>query len=217
MWRVRIGIRPTLVAAFLVLCIIGLGGESNRPFDRADEPFLAHRNSPNQGRADGLQYLSPTGTTPPLSTGSSSPACPSTACYNPSSSVPWTEVDQDELCQCDCYPPSQGTRAGLWDGKTRCWNKLIPLYPSQTQIVNNNNTLSSFTWCIGACTATVGKDRREAAESSIDARQGEEYWFCHGVNWIEGDMCELVGTITASAYSPGTNYWDGNFAPWLTG
>lgn len=223
MWRVRSKLLPTLVGVLLVLCII-IGVRDQTNSDRADETLFVDRNSLSRGgRANSHQYLSPTGATPPLSVGSSSSsACPSKPCYNPSSSVPWAEIDQDGLCQCDCYPPGHGASAGMREGRTRCWHKLIALNAKPNQVINTNETLSSFSRCIGACLPPSearandnnNNKREDSAQVNIGATLGNNgSWACRGVNWIEGELCELVGKITASEYSPSTNYWDSSFAP----
>lgn len=211
----RIRSVPAFLAAFVVLCIVGMRDTPHS--DRADEALLVYRNSPARGRADGLKYMSPTGTTPPLSTGTSSSPSPSETCYNPSLSVPWTEVDENELCKCDSYSTtSPDYNAGVaYDGEVRCWYTLFPLNPNQTKIVDSNEDFQS---CMGACAGSFEKAKRAAAEGGIDARVSEdEYWFCHGVNFKQGELCEFVGQITRSKYTPGTNYWDTGLTRWETG
>lgn len=205
---------PALVTAFVVLCIVGM--RDNPHTDRADEAFLVYRNSPARARANGLRYLSPTGTSPPVSTGTSSSPPPSETCYDPSLSVPWPEVDVSELCKCDSYSPgSPYYHATVYDGRARCWQRLFPFYANQTRVVGSNEDFAS---CAGACVGSFEKAKRAAAGGEIDGRASEdEYWFCHGVNFREGELCEFVGQITRSEYTPGTNYVDLGLTGWITG
>lgn len=217
MSRLRIPPAVSFLAIFLVLCFIGIKDYNNkpsfssshysRPHDRADGPLLAQRNTNNNPlRPKGLKYLrSPTGTAAPAPT-------PTPTCYNPPLSVPASQVHVDELCQCASYPqwdenPNPYYNAGEYgNGKVYCETTCVPKYANQTRTVDATGSLSA---CIGACDGSFEKRRKDKRISS------DEYWFCHGVNFIEGELCQFIGEVAYPAYgsSPGVECYDNGLTP----
>ncbi|CAN8097730.1 unnamed protein product [Discula destructiva] len=200
----RLQAPPTLpfLVVFLVLCFIGMSyNERNTPSygrsDRADGPLLAQRNN---GCSRGLKYIgSPTGT--------SASAAPTETCYNPPLSVPASEVDVDKLCKCDTYlqpdeNPIPYYNAGFYGGKAYCWSTCKPTYPNQTRIVDANE---SFSQCMNACDGSFEKAKRTTSD---------DYWFCHGVNFIQGELCEFIGQIAYYQWpTPGVQCFDNGLSP----
>lgn len=204
--RLRISPTVSFLAVFLVLCFIGLNdNKHNNNFasqgrsDRADGPLLAQRNS---GRARGLKYLrSPTGT-------AVSAPMPTETCYNPPLSVPASQIDVDELCKCDSYPqpdanPIPYYNTGIYGGRVYCETTCKPIYSNQTLIVDANESLSQ---CIGACDGSFEKKAKRITS--------DEYWFCHGVNFIQGELCQFIGAIAYSDWqTPGVECYDNGLTP----
>ncbi|CAN8096471.1 unnamed protein product [Discula destructiva] len=218
MLRMHVSPVVPLLAMFLLLCYIGIGSNHKESSDRADGPLLAYRND---GHRRGLKNLrSPTGTypTPPLSTGSTSPPPPPTeTCFNP----PKTQVvlldGADALCQCSnsTYYASQYYRLTYaYTGKARCEATLKPVYANQTQSVPGG--VESFSLCMERCVGSFDKRKRDAAAgvagqegAAVEARQYTPYWFCHGVNYIPGELCEFVGPVGSYEFpTPGVQSWD---------
>lgn len=218
MARLRIYPAVYFLAIFLVLCFIGIKDfNNNKPsfspshahlHDRADEPLLAQRNNNNNDhiRPKGLKYLhSPTGT----ATGSA--PIPSQTCYNPPLTVPASQVHVDELCQCASYPqwdesPNPYYNAGLYgNGKVYCETTCVPKYANQTKTVDATGSLSA---CMNACDGSFEKRKEKRITS-------DEYWFCHGVNFIEGELCQFIGEVAYPAYgnSPGVECYDNGLTP----
>lgn len=213
MLRLQISPIVPFLAVFLFLVFVGTSSNTDDDssylhVDRADPALLAYRND---GHHRGLKYLrSPTGTqsTPPLSTGTS-PAVPVETCFNPPISQVVTGVDADELCQC---PPSTYYRGKYYtldygyNGQARCEATLVPIYSNQTRVVGNNN---SFIACMTACVGSFDKKKRGLGGDIIEARQYSPYWFCHGVNFIQDELCEFIGAVSHYDFpTPGVRSWD---------
>lgn len=212
MFRVRIPPAVYFLAIFLVLCFIGIKNDKpsfsptrshSHRRDRADGPLLAQRNH-DRLLPKGLKYLrSPTGT-------AAAPA-PTETCYNPPLSVPASQVNVDELCQCASYPqwdenPNPYYNAGIYgEGKVYCETTCVPKYANQTKTVDATGSLSQ---CISACDGSFEKRKGKRISS-------DEYWFCHGVNFIQGELCQFIGEVAYPAYgsSPGTECYDNGLTP----
>lgn len=209
MFRLRISPTVSFLAIFLVLCFIGIkdfnkpssSPSHSHPRDRADGPLLAQRS--NDLRPKGLKYLrSPTGTAAPA---------PTPTCYNPPLSVPASQVHVDELCQCASYPqwdenPNPYYNAGEYGGgKVYCETTCVPKYANQTRTVDVTGSLSA---CMNACDGSFEKRKGKRISS-------DEYWFCHGVNFIEGQLCQFIGEVAYPAYgsSPGVECYDNGLTP----
>ncbi|KAJ4415708.1 hypothetical protein N0V82_007201 [Gnomoniopsis sp. IMI 355080] len=209
----RLQISPTVpfMAIFLILCIIGLSNSNNKPLpshtrfaDRADIPLLSQRNNNKKG----LKYLrSPTGT-------AAAAPIPTQTCYNPPLSVPASQVNVDALCQCASYPqwdenPNPYYNAGEFgNGKAYCETTCVPKYANQTKSVTGAAT-ESFSQCMFACDGSFDKKRKSKRITS------DEYWFCHGVNFIKGELCQFIGEIAYPDYgsSPGVECYDNGLTP----
>ncbi|TGJ87939.1 hypothetical protein E0Z10_g874 [Xylaria hypoxylon] len=99
-------------------------------------------------------------------------------CYKP---TPFENVDYDRFCMCSYYDPETFDAGGV-----RSWVTCDPYNHEQTKTVHNNDKLSS---CINACSKSFEKAKR-AAEAGVDlSKRQDEYWFCHAVNFIEGELC----------------------------
>lgn len=211
MLRIRISPTVSFMAILFVLCFIGISNTNNNhqnalpsrthPHDRADGPLLAQRN--NVHHRKGLKYLrSPTGT-------ATTPS-PTETCYNPPLSVPAEQVNVDALCQCASYPqwdenPNPYYNAGWYGGKAYCETTCVPKYANQTKTVD---ATESFSQCMNACDGSFEKRKNKRITS-------EEYWFCHGVNFIKGELCQFIGEIAYPAYgsSPGVECYDNGLTP----
>ncbi|RWA10073.1 hypothetical protein EKO27_g5027 [Xylaria grammica] len=135
-------------------------------------------------------YSRPTAT--PTKTGIPSGPDPNEDCYRPS---PFDEpIDIDQLCKCDYYDPEMSDPGGV-----QCWVTCDPYKPDQFKVVPDNDKLSS---CINACLGSFEKAKR-AVEAGIDiSKRQDEYWFCHAVNFVEGELCEFIGDIGGYTYTP---------------
>lgn len=209
MLRLRISPTVSFMAIFLILCFIGVSNNDNKDplplhphsHDRADGPLLAQR-SKNPHRRKGLNYIrSPTGTAAPS---------PTPTCYDPPLSVPAEQVNVDELCQCASYPqwdenPNPYYNAGWYGGKAYCETTCVPKYANQTR---NVDATDSFSQCMNACDGSFEKRKDKRITS-------EEYWFCHGVNFVEGELCQFIGEIAYPAYgnSPEVECYDNGLTP----
>lgn len=227
MSRLRISPAASFTALFLLLCFIGIintdndnhqntisSQSSHTRFDRADEPLLLTlRTNKNNGRHQGFNKYnlrSPTGTAsaPPLPT-------PTQTCYNPPLTVPASQVHIDELCQCPSYPQPDANPIPYYNagslysgGKVYCETTCVPVYANQTRVVDEAK--GSLSQCIAACDGSFEKKRTDTSSSS----SSDEYWFCHGVNFVQGEFCEFIGAIAYSAWgSEGVECYDNGLTP----
>lgn len=138
-------------------------------------------------------------TATPTHTGIPSGPDPNEQCYRPRS--PLDPVDYDRLCKCDYYDP-ESYDAGF----VRCWVTCNPYKPGQYKSMPEyKDKLSS---CITGCQGSYEKAKR-AVEAGIDvSKRQDEYWFCHAVNFFEGELCEFIGPIGGYDYTPwATSCW----------
>ncbi len=107
---------------------------------------------------------------------------------------------KEQLCKCSYYDLEMSDPGGV-----RCWVTCDPYKPKQIKVVPDNDKLSS---CINACTGSFEKAKR-AAETGLDvSKRQDEYWVCHAVNFIEGELCEFVGELGGYTYTPwGASCW----------
>lgn len=192
-----------LLATFLILAIIGLANlnSNTKPIDYLNPAHIPRQGSIHNDRPGprGLQYaaqqgrrreyVSGTRSASVSATRTSSPQ-PTPTCYQPGSLVPWYDVDVDRLCQCDHYMWDDGSavaNAGWYGGKAICEATCVPRIANQTRLVNEAS--GSFSECIGACMGSFDKSRMK------NRRQSDEYWFCHGVNFKQGELCQFIGAI----------------------
>ncbi|KAJ8122881.1 hypothetical protein O1611_g9730 [Lasiodiplodia mahajangana] len=52
------------------------------------------------------------------------------------------------------------------------------------------------------CGGSFEKAKR-AQEAGLEVRQEDDYWFCHAVNFIEGELCEFIGEVDDFTYKAG--------------
>jgi hypothetical protein len=105
----------------------------------------------------------------------------------------------DSFCRCPPYSADTGAWGNQYLGLARCETKCTPVNPTQTLIRPEND---SFDACIKACTGSFEKAKR------YQKRQDPDYWFCHGVNFIKGELCEFIGTTEDMTFEAGTsNCW----------
>ncbi|KAI1126204.1 hypothetical protein F5Y10DRAFT_216010 [Nemania abortiva] len=143
-----------------------------------------------------------------VGTGTASPTpTPTTTCEIPdptSNPVDWNT----DVCKCGPYkggnPYGPYTINNNWyeyifGGYARCDVRCNQRYSKQTKVVPNN---ASFQDCIYACTGSFEKAKR-AQEAGLKVRQQDDYWFCHAVNFKQGELCEFVGEIEDFTYKAG--------------
>lgn len=192
--------RIGLLSMFLVLAVIGLANpnSNNRRIgyrNQADTSLQGsiHNDLPSP---HGLQHPARDDRRPtaiqeyPLSATPTSYLLPTPPCYIPGPAVPWYDVDVDELCQCDHYTlddNSAKANAGWDGGKATCGATCVPQIANQTILVNEAS--GSFSECMNACTGSF--DRRKIKYK----RQSDDFWFCHGVNFKKGELCQFLGAI----------------------
>ncbi|KAI1361892.1 hypothetical protein F5Y08DRAFT_355728 [Xylaria arbuscula] len=128
----------------------------------------------------------------PTKTGIPSGPDPGEQCYRP---TPSDFVDYDQLCKCDYYDPESAEA-----GSVRCWVTCNPYKPDQYKSMPEYK--DSLSACIIACQGSHDKAKR-AAEAGIDiSKRQDEYWFCHAVNFAEGQLCEHIGAVGGIEYTP---------------
>ncbi|KAJ8110715.1 hypothetical protein ONZ43_g5803 [Nemania bipapillata] len=141
-----------------------------------------------------------------IGTGTAAPtATPTTTCEVPDPTA--NPVDWDaEVCKCGPY--KGGFTYGPYTINNNWYEYIFggyarfrcnQRYPAQTKVVPNN---ASFQDCIYACSGSFEKAKR-AEEAGLEVRQSDEYWFCHAVNFKQGELCEFVGEIKDFTYTAG--------------
>ncbi|KAI0834530.1 hypothetical protein F5Y06DRAFT_278892 [Hypoxylon sp. FL0890] len=138
-------------------------------------------------------YASPTPTTVSGTTG--------TTCDNPNQTTGYP--DYNSFCQCPPYTADSPAFGNPNLGLVRCDAECTPANPTQTLIRPENHSLAS---CMNACTGSFEKAKR--GEFELDMRQDGDYWFCHGVNFIQGELCEFIGAVgTRKFVEGGSDCW----------
>ncbi|OTA99351.1 hypothetical protein M426DRAFT_325214 [Hypoxylon sp. CI-4A] len=130
--------------------------------------------------------VSPTATTASETTG--------TTCDNPNQTTGYP--DYNSFCQCPPYTADSPAYGNPYLGLVNCDTKCTPAVASQTLVRPENESLDA---CMKACTGSFEKAKR----GEVDARQDEDYWFCHGVNFIQGELCEFIGSIGSREFVEG--------------
>ncbi|KAI8946827.1 hypothetical protein F4801DRAFT_563080 [Xylaria longipes] len=179
-----------------LLGLVSLGAAYHA--DRADRALKLEARQGGIGRRHAK--CPGTGTAPPTPT-------PTTSCEVPDPTA--NPVDWEaEVCKCGPYkgghPYGPYTINNNWyeyiyGGYARCDVRCNQRYPSQTKVVPNN---ASFRECIDTCTGSFEKAKR-AQDAGLEVRQDDDYWFCHAVNFIQGELCEFVGEIEGFTYTAG--------------
>lgn len=83
--------------------------------------------------------------------------------------------------------------AGGYGGTAICGATCVPQIANQTRLVNDKS--GSFSECVGACMGSFDKAKLK------NKRQADGYWFCHGVNFKLGELCEFVGAIQYPSFT----------------
>ncbi|KAI1654581.1 hypothetical protein F4813DRAFT_370437 [Daldinia decipiens] len=97
--------------------------------------------------------------------------------------------DLNSLCHSPPYIPDP-------QSQVRCNTKCIPAVASQTLIRPENDSMKS---CYYACTGSFEKAKR----GELSERQDSDYWFCHGINFIQGELCEFIGSLGSTESTEG--------------
>ncbi|KAI3392636.1 hypothetical protein diail_5424 [Diaporthe ilicicola] len=219
-----------LLAIFLVYTIVvlaNLNKINNKPINDRDEARIPRQGSIRNDRPGprGLQHAARGGGRRPVhqsasgtrsasisATRTSYPQ-PTPTCYIPGSLTPWYDVDANALCQCDHYMWDDGSavaNAGWDGGQAICGATCVPQVANQTRLVNEAS--GSFSECMGACMGSFDKSKKLK-----DKRQAEgDYWFCHGVNFKKGELCQFVGAIQYPAFTGDPSQgqcWDNGLTP----
>ncbi|KAI8633225.1 hypothetical protein F5Y19DRAFT_417183 [Xylariaceae sp. FL1651] len=190
-------LQKTLPFMASLISLISLGA-ANRHHDRADSALKLEARHGGIGQR--LAKYRGTGTAPPIPT-------PTTTCAVPDSTANPVEWDT-EVCQCGPYKGGHAygpyTVKNNWyeynlGGYARCDVRCNQRYAAQTRIVPSNE---SFSACIYACSGSFEKAKR-AQEAGLEVRQDDNYWFCHTVNFKEGELCEFVGEVESFTYQAG--------------
>ncbi|KAH9905393.1 hypothetical protein F4778DRAFT_729858 [Xylariomycetidae sp. FL2044] len=135
---------------------------------------------------------------------------PSTArsmCENPSPVETTGYPDYDAYCQCPPYDADTPAYGNPYLGLVKCETRCSPANPTQTLVRPENDSLAS---CMNACTGSFEKMKRDR-EAGLVSRQGDDYWFCHAVNFVPGELCEFIGELGEKAFEAGgPDCWQGN-------
>ncbi|KAI0531881.1 hypothetical protein GGR58DRAFT_492043 [Xylaria digitata] len=191
-------VKPGLVAVATGLLALTQVTYATNPVVNRSLRSPAHVSLPHRGSSCYSSAPSSPRPTPTQSPGIPSGPDPDEDCYRPS---PFDEnIDYDQLCKCSYYDPEMSAPGGV-----QCWVTCNAYKPEQTKIVPNNDKLTS---CISACMGSFEKAKR-AVEAGVDvSKRQDEYWFCHAVNFIEGELCEFVGGLGGYTYTPwGASCW----------
>ncbi|KAI1815550.1 hypothetical protein GGS20DRAFT_542912 [Poronia punctata] len=110
---------------------------------------------------------------------------PTATCEEPPQ---WTGgyLDYDAYCKCDgTYSADSPTFGIQYQGLVRCETVCAPTNEAQREAHNEPEHIASLAACSNACTGSFEKRKR----------QDDDYWFCHGVNFKEGELCEFFGSL----------------------
>ncbi|KAI1825644.1 hypothetical protein F4861DRAFT_501089 [Xylaria intraflava] len=97
----------------------------------------------------------------------------------------------DTFCKCESYA-NETAWGNPYLGLESCDTKCAPADAAQTAA--HNDQAGSMTTCMNACSGSFEKSKR----------RGDGYWFCHGVNFVEGELCEFIGALGAKTLVPGS-------------
>ncbi|KAI6087283.1 hypothetical protein F4821DRAFT_236813 [Hypoxylon rubiginosum] len=123
------------------------------------------------------------------------------ACDTPNQTTGYP--DYNAFCQCPPYTPDSIAFGNPYLGLVRCDTKCSPAVASQTLVRPENDSLDA---CMKACTGSFEKAKR--GEFDLDRRQNGDYWFCHGVNFVQGELCEFIGSLGSREFiAGGSDCW----------
>ncbi|KAI5923629.1 hypothetical protein F4810DRAFT_710371 [Camillea tinctor] len=125
------------------------------------------------------------------------------SCSTPDPAQTTGYPDYNQFCQCRPYAAESPPRGNPYLGLVRCETVCAPADPAQRRVRPENESLAA---CVNACTGSY--------ERRADKRQegGGEYWFCHGVNFVKGELCEFIGSRGGMEFREGGSdcwYLDG--------
>ncbi|KAJ2995794.1 hypothetical protein NUW58_g1171 [Xylaria curta] len=102
---------------------------------------------------------------------------------------------------CKCPAKEEFGWGNPYLGLVRCDTKCAPANEQQRE--EHNDKAESLSTCMNACTGSFEKTKR----------QNDDYWFCHGVNFIQGELCEYIGSLGERTFEAGSGshcyYLDG--------
>ncbi|KAI0186821.1 hypothetical protein F4808DRAFT_140506 [Astrocystis sublimbata] len=113
------------------------------------------------------------------------PAVPTKTCEDPPNQ---TTGYPDYNSFCKCPAETETAWGNPYLGLVRCDTQCTPKNTKQRE--SHNDSASSLEDCMNACTGSFEKAKRQENIPGND-----DYWFCHGVNFIEGELCEFFGTV----------------------
>ncbi|KAI0099226.1 hypothetical protein GGR51DRAFT_398377 [Nemania sp. FL0031] len=100
--------------------------------------------------------------------------------------------DYDLFCHCSPYT-KQTSWGNPYLGLVTCDTKCTPKNPTQREA--HNDKADSLSTCMNACTGSFEKAKRQS---------DDDYWFCHGVNFVEGQLCEFIGSLGEKTLASGS-------------
>lgn len=102
--------------------------------------------------------------------------------------------DYNTFCQCSPYAESTSW-GNPYLGLVSCDTTCAPKVASQREA--HNDKADSLATCMNACSGSFEKKAK---------RQGnDDYWFCHGVNFVQGELCEFIGSLGEKTFASGSN------------
>ncbi|KAI1105699.1 hypothetical protein F4804DRAFT_303729 [Jackrogersella minutella] len=118
---------------------------------------------------------------------------PAATCENPPS-VTTGYPDYNSYCQCPPYTVDSPWYGNEFIGSVRCDYKCSPRDATQVSPRPETDSLES---CMKACTGSYEKAKRGELEKNDD------YWYCHGVNFKKGQLCEFIGSMGSLQFEEG--------------
>ncbi|KAI1393137.1 uncharacterized protein F4822DRAFT_1297 [Hypoxylon trugodes] len=132
-------------------------------------------------------------------TATTTPGATSTTCDNPNQTTGYP--DYSSFCQCPPYTADSPAFGNPYLGLVKCDTTCTPANATQTLDHPETGSLSD---CINACTGSYEKAKRDGLES----RQDDGYWYCHGVNFIQGQLCQFIGELGTREFNEqGPDCW----------
>ncbi|KAI0903710.1 hypothetical protein F4824DRAFT_453694 [Ustulina deusta] len=118
--------------------------------------------------------------------------CPSTntTCQEPPNQTTGYP-DYDLFCKCNATIETAWGNPYL--GLVRCDTTCTPAKAEQR--VAHNDKADLLSTCMNACTGSFEKAKRQG---------NDDYWFCHGVNFRKGELCEFIGSLGEKTFQAGS-------------
>ncbi len=99
--------------------------------------------------------------------------------------------DYDLFCKCNATIETAWGNPYL--GLVRCDTTCTPAKAEQR--VAHNDKADLLSTCMNACTGSFEKAKRQG---------NDDYWFCHGVNFRKGKLCEFIGSLGEKTFQAGS-------------